>query len=275
MRIAAIMCSFNRKEYTKRCISQLIRSAERIRDCELTIYICDDGSADGTPQEIRSLYPKVRLLQSKGNLYWCKSMHLAMKKAVEEDHDFYLMVNDDVDFRENAIEVMLASYEAAQTVCGIVGSTKAVNGEQCTYGGRDRAEVLVIPNGRLQKCQWANWNCFLAGREVIQRIGIIDGKYQHAWGDYDYSYRMEKAGVPLYVAADYIGRCDKNPKTGTYRDHTLPRKERLKKFFSPKGMPFYSYMRYHIIKCKDGHVVKYLLGYLSMIGYIVAGKELK
>lgn len=275
MRLAIIMCSFNRKEYTKRCISKLIQSSEQIAKCNYAIYVCDDASTDGTREMIVKLFPKTVIIESPGNLYWCKSMYRAMKRAQSDGYDYYLMVNDDVDFSDNVVEVMLQSYEDAGMVCGIVGNTKAVNSEECTYGGRDMEEKLVIPNGKIQKAMWANWNCFLVSNNVLEKIGIIDGKYQHAWGDFDYSYRMYKADIPLYVATDYVGRCDNNSPKGTYSDPEVSKISRLKKLFGPKGMPFYSYMRYHIMRYGKTGIVTYLWGYLSIIFYILMGREVE
>ena len=132
----------------------------------------------------------------------------------------------------------------------------------------------MAPNQKLQQCSWANWNCFLVDREVVKNVGIIDGKYQHSWGDFDYSYRMGKKNYPIYLAIKSIGRCDRNGIEGTFRDTTIGKGKQLRKLFSPKGMPFYSYMRYHMRVYGRMGYIKYLYGYLSIIAYIILGKTL-
>lgn len=274
MRIAVILCCYNRKRTTRRCLLQLYAQAGALPEHRFQVYVCDDASTDGTEEMIAQEFPQARLLKSGGNLYWCKSMHMGMQEAVKADYDLYLMVNDDVDFFEDALRIMLESHEKAGGRCGIVGTTKAVCGEGFTYGGRDEAERPVLPGSQNQECLWANWNCFLTDREVIGKVGIIDGKYQHAFGDYDYSHRMRKMGFSIYVADDYIGQCDVNSPNGGYRDKTVKRAVRFKKFFGPKGMPFCSYVRYHLRTGGKGKMFYYLYGYLSMIGYILLGKDL-
>lgn len=274
MKIAIIVSCYNRKAMTKRCLSQLYRQAMEATEHSFTFYIHDDASTDGTQEMIQKDFPDAILLCSQGGLYWCKSMHRAMAETVKEDYDIYLMINDDVNFEDNALEIMLQAYEDAGKPCGIVGATRKTASDEVSYGGRNQNGQLLIPNQELQQCVWANWNCFLVDRKIIDEVGIIDGKYQHSWGDFDYSFRMSKIGYPIYLATDYIGKCDNNSIEGTFRDTKLGKRKQLQKLFSPKGMPFYSYMRYHIRVQGCLGFFKYLYGYLSIIGYIVVGKAI-
>lgn len=270
--LAVVMCTYNRKALTERCICQINEAVKRQSNIQCKIYVCDDRSTDGTAAMLQEKFQNVVLLNGTGKLFWCKSMHLAMQEASKQGYDFYLMVNDDTDFKDNVLVTMFDSFQKAGKSCGIVGSMCYNN--ICTYGGRTFDKQLIQPNGELQRCYWSNWNCFLIDCEVIKKVGIIDGKYQHACGDYDYSYRMIKAGFPIFVATDYVGEVPRNSYEGTYRDKTLTRKKRLRLLFSPKGAPIYSYFRYHIRVFGFRNLPKYVYGYLSMIGYIFLGKGL-
>lgn len=273
MKIAVIFCCYNRKAFTERCLKQLYRQIERRSQDTFQIYVFDDGSNDGTVEMIHERFPQTMLMVGEGNCYWCKSMYYGMQEAIKCNYDFYLMINDDVDFCEDAIDTMIESFLNRREICGIVGATKAIETEMCTYGGRDETEELVLP-GDNKKCIYTNWNCFLVNREIIDRVGIIDSKYKHACGDYDYSYRMVKMGYSIYVADRYIGRCDLNSSEGSFKDASLSRKMRLKKLFAPKGVPFLSYARYYWrIKGIVG-VVSFLYSYLSLVGYILLGKSI-
>ena len=273
MKMAIIMCCYNRKKLTERSVQQLNKSVEKYPDIHCKIYVCDDGSTDGTCEMLREEFNNVIYLKGSGRLYWCKSMHLAMKTAVQDMHDYYLMVNDDTDFKDNVIKIMMDSYQQAKETCGIVGAMSF--NKICTYGGRNIDNKLLLPNGKLQSCVLANWNCFLISREVVDRVGIIDEKYQHAYGDFDYSHRMLKAGIPIYVATEYVGEAQRNSEEGTFQDYTLKRFQRLRLLLSPKGMPIYSYFRYHIRSSGVKGLPRYIYGYLSVVGYIILKKEFK
>lgn len=274
MKLAVLLTCYNRKEKTLNCINKLLLQLEQL-PYEYKIYVCDDKSTDGTFEGLKALLPNHDIFQSTGDFYWCKGMYTVMKKAAEDLCDYYLMVNDDVAFFENALDIMFSSYEKTGRCCGIVGATKALESDVYTYGGRDDENNKIEPSEKMEQCCWANWNCFLTDRAVVEKVGLIDGKYQHAWGDYDYSFRMRKAGLPMYMARDYVGRCDTNSVKGTYKDASLTRRVRLKKMFSPKGVPFGSYMRYHMRTQGGKGFLRYLYGYMSIIGYILIRKEIR
>ena len=275
MRVAIIFCCYNRNAMTKRCLTQLYSQIDELHNDIFQVYVCDDNSTDGTVEMVEKEFPQVCLLKSEGNLYWCKSMHRGMREAVKEDYDIYIMINDDVDFCKDALKIMLCNYQEVAGSCGIVGATKAINSEICTYGGRNKDEKFILPEESNRECMWANWNCFLIDKEIVDKIGIIDDKYQHAWGDFDYSHRMRRAGYKIYVADKYVGRCDRNSSQGSFRDKTVKRTVRLKKLFGPKGIPFYSYMRYYVRTQGAWKFIFYLYGYLSIIGYILIKRSIE
>ena len=274
MKIAVIVSCYNRKLMSQRCLTQLQKQALEYPEHSFTFYVYDDASTDGTPEMIREKFPCVILICGQGGLYWCKSMHQAMKEAVKEDYDLYLMINDDVDFYEDALKTMLHAYDIADKPCAIVGATKETMTDKISYGGRDQGGKLLAPNQKLQQCSWANWNCFLVDREIIRNVGLIDGKYQHSWGDFDYSHRMKEKNYPIYLAMKCVGKCDTNSIEGTFKDIKIGKRKQLQKLFLPKGMPFYSYMRYHMRVYGRKGWFKYLYGYMSVIAYIILGKPL-
>lgn len=273
MKLAILLTCYNRKENTLHCIRKLIDQLEG-SSSDYQFYICDDASTDGTYEELKELLPQGIVVRSSGNLYWCKGMNMVMQMAVQDKYDFYLMINDDVDFYDDAINTMFETYHKVGKSCGVVGATQSMDGKSYTYGGKDINNKLILPSDSLNECVWANWNCFLIDHHVVENVGIIDNKYQHAWGDYDYSYRMRERKYPIVVTVRSIGRCDLNAKDGTYMDNRVGRFRRLKKLLSPKGQPFYSYMRYHMRVYGKRGIIKYIYGYISIIAYIFMKRQL-
>ncbi|KOO50427.1 glycosyltransferase family 2 protein [Priestia koreensis] len=247
MKIAAVLTCFNRKEKTLNCIKKLMNQRR-----DIDIYVCDDGSTDLTSEAIQELYPEVKIIKSTGGLFWSKGMFQAMKAAVVNNYDFYLMVNDDVDFYDSMLDIMLNSYKISSENCAIVGSTQSVISKDLTYGGsvlktkwNINKKMLLKPNGEIQKCDFANWNCFLIDNFTVDHVGLIDNKYEHGIGDFDYSCQMKKKEIPIYIATDYVGICERNPIKNTFQDHTLSINKRLSLLLSAKGLPIKSYMRFY------------------------------
>ena len=248
--IAIIFTCYNRAEKTRACIESLQSQASHYL-IDTDYYICDDGSTDDTYNIIRTLLPYAKLIEGNGQLFWVRGMHKAMQESIKSHHDFYLMVNDDVEFNSNMFDVMLDSYyevlksdnleKSVTSFCGIVGSTLKRDKSDISYGGWKyvrnlkigRAE-LIRPNGKTQICDIANWNCFMVPETIIQNVGIIDSYYHHSKGDFDYSMMMKHKKYDIYIAKDYVGIVDNN------KDSTIHKKkvgQVLKQLFSVKGIP--------------------------------------
>lgn len=256
--IAIILTCFNRKKMTLRCMKELSEQADNHL---ITFYVCDDNSTDGTYEAIVEDFPDAHIIKSNGNLYWCKGMFKAMEIATKEKHDLYLMINDDVDFRKDALQIMINSYNKFNNEHrGIVGAVSSKRTGEITYGGRKiipfkichkcfgvKSNVLIksLDNPPIE-CDLTNWNCFLVDQYVIDNIGIIDNHYAHSVGDFDYSLRMRKFGIKINVAEETVGTCERNEKKGTYCDSTVPVYKRFKLLFAPKGLPFATYYRFAI-----------------------------
>lgn len=273
--LAIIFACYNRIEKTKVCIDSLEKQLNEL-PMLYRFYVCDDNSTDGTFEMLQNRLPESRIIRTGGNYYWSKSMHMAMQAAGEDNPDYYLMINDDVIFNEDAVKIMLDSYNSADRhPCGVVGTVASAVDGKLTYGGRNGDEGEIIkPSTRLSTCKVANWNCFLIDAEAVDRIGIIDGKYEHSGGDYDYSYRMYEKDIPIYVAYDSIGQCETNEIKKLWVSTELPRLERLKLYFSRKGCPPKSMIRYHYRTKGIKGVLNLVIGYFCAVARIMLKREL-
>lgn len=260
MNIAVISTYFNRRKKTIACLKSLYSQKElKERNIELDIYFCDDGSTDGTSEEIREKYPAVHIIQGTGSLFWAKGMHAAWVEAEKTFHDFYLMVNDDVDFYDDMICSMLDSYEQSKSraeLVAIVGSTEDRNNGSWTYGGQNWNKKIrhekydaVLPDISCPECNMTNWNCFLIPEIMVKSLGIIDDYYEHAKADNDYSNRIVNSGNKIFVAKKYVGICQRNSLKNTWRDTSLPLRRRLELVKKPNGLPIKSELYY----CKKFH----------------------
>ena len=219
MRIAVLMACHNRKETTVRCLRRLLPQLGG----EDRVFLVDDGSTDGTEDEIVRLFDCsiVRLIQGDGNLFWAKGMALAWCEALKYERrvhsststfafDYFLWLNDDVMLKPDAIAGLVADWETCgDTRSVIVGVCSADESETvCTYGPTDVKNRLMPPNGILQCVKgWFAGNCVLIPRETYKAVGIISDAYTHARADYDYAERLKSAGIPFFCASRYVGTC--------------------------------------------------------------------
>jgi len=274
MKLAVIVTCFNRAEKTKKCIDSLLLSANKANsDVQLQIFVCNDGSTDATSSILESYGPVVKEIKGTGSLFWAKGMAVALEEAEKYDKDYYLMVNDDVEFDSNVIEIMISNYQHYyEEMIAIVGATKDDRDHNFTYGGYvwngkalKKKIVPIKPEAKNLFCNTANWNCVLIPNIVYQKVGKIDTNYEHSFADFDYSNRLITLGFKMYVADEYIGYCRRNEEKGTWRDKNLGLKRRMQLLHRPNGFPPKSSWRYARKYYGIAAPIVFIIPYLSII----------
>lgn len=256
--IAVVMTVYNRSEKTKRCIESILKGKGNLI-CQIDFFITNDASTDNTVSILEEFDKKVEnskfcIIDGTGSLFWNRGMHVAFGNALKFDYDYYLFVNNDVEFDNTFMTTILndalkASNESKYFA--ICGSCHYINTEKRSYGGarllsrfNPYKREILIPNGNIQKCDLVNANCVLIPYNTAQAIGNLDSRYEHAVGDYDYGLRIKKEGGQCYIASDFVGACDRNSDTRTWKDPSLPLKERIRKKNQPNGLPWRSELIY-------------------------------
>ncbi|MBU1425987.1 MAG: glycosyltransferase family 2 protein [Gammaproteobacteria bacterium] len=255
MHLAALLTCHNRRDQTLACLRAL-HACSLPSDCELSVYLVDDGSSDGTETAVRAEFPLVNVIDGDGSLFWNGGMRRAFGVAMQQDHDFYLWLNDDTILYPEALQrVFVCSDEMASAHGGrrdvIVGATcDAVSG-QLTYGGlvsrsRWSPNTLVhLPEAdHPQSCQTLNGNCVLIPQQVVQAIGNIDDAFVHAIGDWDYGFRARRAGFGIWMVPGFVGTCSSNQPAVTLPAEAANIRLQLRKTCGPKRVPPHAWRVY-------------------------------
>ena len=233
MQLAVLLTCFNRKATTLRCLEQL--NKQNIT-ASMDVFLCDDGSTDGTSDAIKKLFPQVYIIKGSGNLFWNRGMLTAWRKACEtKDYDAYIWLNDDVYLYEGALQEMLECSSFCKNESIVCGAFCTDKGE-FSYGGKNKKDKPLIPNGELQQVYWLNGNCVLVPKYVVAKIGLLDGMFQHHMGDFDYGLRAQEAGINVCSSRKYIGECAKNPiAISRGRKSGVSMFKRFRRLYSPLG----------------------------------------
>lgn len=243
--IAVLITCFNRKDKTLSCLRDLYNQKGLNDYYELVVFLTDDGSVDGTSQEVLKIYPKVRVIQGTGSLYWNRGMKVAWDVAAKEAaFDYFLWMNDDVTLFDNAIEELLYCVDdkIPSLVCGAFMSNKD---KSFSYGAMDIKGRKIIPDGKIRRDgAIINGNAVLINRKSFEQVGMLDEVFPHGIGDHDYGLRLLRKKGQVITTRSYIGSCDKNERLPKWCYKNTPFLERVKSLYSPLGYahPYYFFI---------------------------------
>jgi GT2 family glycosyltransferase len=245
--IGIVMTCFNRREKTLKALSYVFDS-DLPDSVQLHVYVTDDGSSDGTAEALSKAFPSVRVLHGSGNLYWNGGMRSSLAAAYTDRVDYVLWLNDDTFITRSAIQELLDA-ESRCTVktsnaVVIVGTTRDDLTGMITYGGarfpvwwKKTSPRVVEPLDNDIECETMNGNIVLIPRKVYLAVGNLEAGFIHGMGDFDYGFRVRKAGFQIFAAKGHHGFCSPNNNKGTFRDISLSFSERWPLVCGPKGRP--------------------------------------
>lgn len=253
--VAIIMTVFNRVDKTKKCIDSILKENIKNEFC-FSFYITNDGSNDGTDKLLKDYQTNYKdinfnVFLGDGTLFWTKGMAVSYGEALKNKHDYYLWVNNDVTFKEGFLEALIKDEKTARDIVTlniICGTVCSFDDGEWTYGGYKNLSktnpykrTKIFPNGDIQVCDCVNGNCLLIPFVTAQKLGNLDKRYAHAFGDFDYGYKLKANGGKAFVASGYVGYCNRNSLLNTWNDPSLKIVERIKKKNLPNGVPYKSH----------------------------------
>jgi GT2 family glycosyltransferase len=243
--IAILLTCHNRKVKTLQCLTALYAQIGIADTHSIDVFLVDDASTDGTGEAIKNQFIDVNIIPGNGYLYWNRGMHLAWETAAAtKDFDYYLWLNDDTFLFEDSLLNMLKAARISYNKAVICGSTISFETNTISYGGNSKEGALLIPNGTLQETTSFNGNVVLVPKFVYDQVGILDPRFPHAIGDYEYAQRVRKYNLKSFVAMEYIGSCERNPTLPSWCSASNPLLKRILSLYSPLGNshPYYFFI---------------------------------
>lgn len=253
-KVAVLLTCYNRKDKTLACLFSFFRAVFP-RGYHFDIFLTDDGSTDGTKQSVSETFPSVIIINGGGNLFWAGGMRLAWTTALSYDnYDAFLLLNDDVELNKDFITNLLEAEKYSLSIKGAKGiysgATIDNNTKKVTYGSsKIRKNHFIVkydllePRSYPQECEITNANILWIDKSVVDKIGILDGRYTHGIADYDYSLKAHSEGIPVYLAPNVCGTCQFD-HGNNWKSSSSSLKDRVHYLKSPKGLAYKEYLFY-------------------------------
>ncbi len=264
--LSIIIVNWNTKEFLFSCVRSVFEDGQRMG---WEVIVVDNGSHDGSADEIRKTFPLIHLIENEKNLGFARAVNQGLQKASGR---YVLLLNPDTQVKHGAIE-RLMSFMDAHPNAGISGAQ------------------LLNPNGSRQNCianfpslatellnkSLLRWlfperfpgkeriysepidvdsvigACMMVRRDAWGQVGFLDEDYFLFLEETDWCYRMKRAGWKIYHVPDaevyhFQGKSAEKEK----------KRARVEYFRS----------RYHFFKKNKGHLQWFILlaGVLIRLG---------
>ncbi len=210
MKLAVILVNYNGKKYNTACIESILASGGVE---EIKIIVVDNASQDDSMRLLEERYAGderlsfIRLDDKYGFSY---ANNVGIRSAVEWEADAVLLLNNDTEI---ASDMLLRLWECAKRHSGSMvvpkiyysddrkrlwsagGSVSRVI-RKVRHIGLDETDVGQYDQER--EIAFATGCCLWIPMEVIRRAGTLDERFFLYYEDTEYSFRLQKLGIPIW-----------------------------------------------------------------------------
>lgn len=172
----------------------------------LVLYIIDNASEDDTLLILEKENDvRLQIINNSSNFGVAKANNQGIKRAITDDCDQVLIINNDVEFETTLIEKLIQVQ--TEKSCSLVTPRMMYfdNPNYIWYAGswfikkkgylplhRGMKELDQGQYDKIVEVEYAPTCCLLVKKEVFQDIGLMDEKYFVYFDDTDFSYRVWK-----------------------------------------------------------------------------------
>jgi GT2 family glycosyltransferase len=201
--VAVVVPTYNRRALSVATLKSLSADDGYLSQ---TIFVCDSDSTDGT-QEAARQFPNTFVIDAGSQKWWSGSVNLGIRKAIEENFDFVLLLNDDLSLPKNLVSTLVEL--ALQQPESIVTAAQSTEGKiflgQKVVGLFRNLQDVITTGKNLVDIDLINGSCLLIPIDLFKKIGIIDeARCPHLAGDNEFLLRARNAGIRLLVATEVI-----------------------------------------------------------------------
>ncbi|MEF3274275.1 MAG: glycosyltransferase family 2 protein [Chloroflexus sp.] len=216
--LAVVILNYNRADLLAECLHSIAAAPTR---CQLTVWVVDNASTDGSAAMVRERFPWVYLIESPVNGGFSAGNNLALRRilALPEPPDYILLLNNDTVVTPGALDGMV-DYLDQHPAVGAVGPKLLLPDGSLDLACRRRFPTPAIAFYRLfglarlfpRSRRFAAYNmtyldpnietevdsvvgaCMMVRTAVVREVGLLDEAFFMYGEDLDWTYRIKQYG---------------------------------------------------------------------------------
>jgi GT2 family glycosyltransferase len=206
--VAVVILNWNGGDDTLQCLA----SVSGIDYRNLSIIVVDNGSTDGSVAAVRARYREIDIIENCRNLGYAGGNNVGIRRALENDADFLLILNNDTRVAPDLIDRFVDSARRYPDA-GIFSARVMYWDRPDTVwfdGARwnDSKARMEWPGQGLPEAglpaqehesDYASGAAMFLRAEVIKQIGCLDEKYYLVWEEADWCFRARQASWKCMV----------------------------------------------------------------------------
>ena len=205
-KVAIIIVNWNGYDLTKTCLVSL----REIHYPNFQTVLIDNGSLDQSGDKLKSEFPEIELIACSENLGFTGGNNLGIKWALENYHDYVLLLNNDTVVEPDFLQPLVSflernhDYGAAQPK---IMFEKERNKIWNAGGGYFKWLVMSWSVGigkedhgqfdEEKDTPWITGCAMMVRSDVIKEAGMLDNRFFAYYEDVEWSLRIQKSGYRL------------------------------------------------------------------------------
>jgi len=201
--VSAVVVTYNKKDYLRATINALLNQT-----AQLSIVIVDNNSDDGTAQMISNEFDNesIYYFNTGSNLGGAGGFNYGLKKAYELGFDYYWLMDDDAEPKNDALESILKSIDYLGNEFGFIcsnvrwidNSACRMNIPQLTVNWLNEDDLVLKG---LIPVDIATFVGFFVPKKVVEEVGLPIKDFFIWSDDANYSIRISKR-YPCFLCLD-------------------------------------------------------------------------
>jgi len=255
--LSIIIVNWNTKEYLLPCLREIF---ERGQGMSREVILIDNGSGDGSGDEVKKSFPSVHVIKNEENLGFAKAVNQGLKNSSGR---YILLLNPDTQVKNGTTERLVSFMESSSDAAVAGAQLLNADGSKQNSIANFPSLATELLNKRLLRWLFPkkfpgkgrNYSepievdsiigaCMMVRREAMEQVGLLDEDYFLFLEETDWCYRIKKAGWKVYHL----------PQAEIYH-YQGKSAEREKK----KAKIEYYRSRYHFFKKNRGRLQEFIL----------------